>query len=70
MVLDDRCGEYSLGKACPGLYSLISFREAWVAQLWEWTEEVGHGTLTRHNNDWDITLENLFKILHGLTLEG
>ena len=47
------CGEDSLEKAFPSLYSLASSRDAWVAQLWDQSRELGHWNpiFTRLNND-------------------
>ncbi|RVX20483.1 hypothetical protein CK203_002911 [Vitis vinifera] len=46
-------GEDSLEEAFPSLYSLASSRDAWVAQLWDESGELGHWNLvfTRLNND-------------------
>ncbi|RVW50850.1 hypothetical protein CK203_101810 [Vitis vinifera] len=43
-------------KAFPSLYSLASSRDAWVAQLWDQSRELGHWNpiFTRLNNDWGM----------------
>ena len=68
---DRWCGENALKEDFPSLYFLASFREAWVALLWDGTREVGHWNLvfTRHNNDWEIKdVEALFRKLNGQVL--
>ena len=68
---DRWCGENALKEDFPSLYFLASFREAWVALLWDGTREVGHWNLvfTRHNDDWEIKdVEALFRKLNGQVL--
>ena len=54
-------------KAFPSLYSLASSRDAWVAQLWDQSRELGHWNpiFTRLNNDWEMEeVEVFFRRLH------
>ena len=65
------CGEDSLEKAFPSLYSLASSRDAWVAQLWDQSRELGHWNpiFTRLNNDWEMEeVEAFSRRLHGQVL--
>lgn len=35
------CGDESLRESCPMLLSVASIKDAWVAEMWEQTEEGG-----------------------------
>ena len=50
---DRWCGEDSLEEAFPRLYSLASSKDAWVAQLWDQSGNLGYWNpvFTRLNND-------------------
>ena len=64
-------GEDSLEEVFPSLYSLVSSKDAWVAQLWDQFGEVGHWNpvFTRLNNDWEMEeVEVFFRRLHRQAL--
>ena len=58
-------------EAFPSLYSLASCRDAWVAQLWDQSGNLGHWNplFTRLNNDWEMEeVETSFSRLHDHAL--
>ena len=68
---DRWCGEDSLDEAFPRLYYLASSKDAWVAQLWDQSRNLGYWNpvFTRLNNDWEMEeVESFFSRLHGHAL--
>ena len=68
---DRWCGEDSLEEAFPRLYYLASSKDAWVAQLWDRSGNLGYWNpvFTRLNNDWEMEeVETFFSRLHGHAL--
>ena len=68
---DRWCVEVSLEEAFPRLYSLASSKDAWVAQLWDQSGNLGYWNpiFTRLNNDWEMEeVKTFFSRLHSHVL--
>ncbi|RVX05053.1 hypothetical protein CK203_019336 [Vitis vinifera] len=61
----------ALEEAFPRLYSLASSKDAWVAQLWDQSGNLGYWNpiFTRLNNDWEMEeVKTFFSRLHSHVL--
>ena len=68
---DNWCGNFALCNSFPSLYAFMSYKEAWLVELWDSSGEEGVWSprFSRSFNDWEVEeVEGLLLTIRGRRL--